>query len=360
VTGDEKRLAGELVAEIEGITRRIGRPLSLMEVCGTHTVELRRKGIHSLLPKEITLVSGPGCPVCVTPAGYVDNALFLAESGKATIATFGDMLKVPGAGGRALSSLSGRGLAKVVYSPMELTDFARKSPLPVVFLAVGFETTIPTVVSALLQAREAGIENLLLYTAFKTVTPALRFLLSSQDHGIDGFILPGHVSVIIGERAYDFLADPGGRPGVITGFEALDMLLGILLLVRQIERGQQSVENAYPRAVKAEGNPRALALMEKNLEPRNDVWRGLGVIPSGGLGLRTELSAMDAEKRFALPPASDAEAPGCICSRVIAGRAQPTQCGLFGRRCTPDDPVGPCMVSSEGTCAAYFRYGARA
>jgi hydrogenase expression/formation protein HypD len=357
--GDERQLAGELASEIAKSTARIGRPLSLMEVCGTHTVELRRKGIHSLLPKEISLVSGPGCPVCVTPAGYVDNSLSLAESGKAVIATFGDMLKVPGAGGRALSTLSGRGLVKVVYSPTELTEFARGSSLPVVFLAVGFETTIPTIVSALLQAREAGVKNLLLYTAFKIVTPALRFLLSSPDHGIDGFILPGHVSVIIGEKAYSFLTGPEGRPGVITGFESLDMLMGILLLVRQIEKGERRVENAYPRAVKPEGNPRALALMEKNLEPRNDVWRGLGVIPGGGLGLRPELATMDAEKTFGLPPARDAEAPGCICSRVIAGKAQPIQCALFGRRCTPDDPIGPCMVSSEGTCAAYFRYGTR-
>ncbi len=356
---NEKQVAAELVSEIEKTTRRIGRQVSLMEVCGTHTVELRRQAIHSLLPAEISLISGPGCPVCVTPAGYVDNALSLAESGQAVIATFGDMLKVPGADGRALSSLSGRGLVKVVYSPTELTDFARASSLPVVFLAVGFETTIPTVVSALLQAREAGVKNLLLYTAFKTVPRALRFLLSGPDHGIDGFILPGHVSVIIGEMAYAFLTSADGRPGVITGFEPLDMLLGILMLVRQIDKGERRVENAYSRAVKPEGNPRALALMEKNLELRNDVWRGLGVIPGAGLGLRPELASMDAEKAFALPPARDAEAPGCICSRVIAGKSIPPQCALFGRRCTPDDPVGPCMVSSEGTCAAYFRYGAQ-
>jgi hydrogenase expression/formation protein HypD len=355
----EREVARELVSEIEKTTRRIGRPVALMEVCGTHTVELRRKAIHSLLPEEISLISGPGCPVCVTPAGYVDNALSLAESGRAIIATFGDMLKVPGTRGRALSSLSGRGLVKVVYSPTELTAFARQSALPVVFLAVGFETTIPTVVSALRESLAAGVKNLLLYTAFKTVPPALRFLLSSPDHGIDGFILPGHVSVIIGEKAYAFLTGEGGRPGVITGFEPLDMLLGILMLVRQIEKGLRRVENAYPRAVKRDGNPLALAVMEGSLEPRSEVWRGLGVIPGGALGLRAELAAHDAEKRFALPPARDAEAPGCICSRVIAGKAAPPQCALFGRQCTPDDPVGPCMVSSEGTCAAYFRYGAR-
>ena len=356
---DEKTLAREIVSEIASITTRIGRPVKLMEVCGTHTVELRRRGVHSLLPEAISLISGPGCPVCVTPAGYVDNALELAESGQAVIATFGDMLKVPGMGGRSLSGLSGRGLVKMVYSPSELVSMARESRLPVVFLAVGFETTIPTVVSALLEARNGGIDNLLLYTAFKTVTPALRFLLSSPDHGIDGFILPGHVSVIIGPEAYEFLGDPGGRPGVITGFDPIDMLLGILFLVRQILKGERRVENAYPRAVKPGGNPLARAVMEKTLEPRNDVWRGLGVIPGGALGLRPELAAMDAEKRFAIPEARDAEAPGCLCSRVIAGKALPPQCSLFGRRCTPDDPVGPCMVSSEGTCAAYFRFGAK-
>jgi len=355
VNGDRK-LAQELVAGIARAAAEIGRPVKLMEVCGTHTVELRRQGIHSLLPDGISLISGPGCPVCVTPSGYVDNALALAESGRAVIATFGDMLKVPGSSRRSLSGLSGRGVVKMVYSPSELIRIAKESSLPVVFLAVGFETTIPTVVSALLDARDAGIRNLFLYTAFKVVPPALRLLLSGPDHGIDGFILPGHVSVIIGPEAYQFLEGPDGRPGVITGFESLDMLLGILLLVRQIQRHERKVENAYPRAVKPGGNPRARAVIEKSLEPRDDAWRGIGVIPGGGLGLRFELADMDAEKRFDIPPARDVEAPGCLCSLVIAGKAVPPQCPLFGRVCTPDDPVGPCMVSSEGTCAAYFRY----
>ena len=229
--------------------------------------------------------------------------------------------------------------------------------LNLLVLAVGFETTIPIIVSALLQAREQGIGNLFLYTAFKTVPPALRFLLSNPEHGIDGFLLPGHVSVIIGAEAYTFLDQPGGRPGVITGFEALDMLLGILMVLRQIEKGVSRVENAYPRAVKPGGNPRACDLMARALEPRDEPWRGMGVIPGAGLGLISALAAADAEKVFSLPPARDFEAPGCICSRVITGMATPPQCRLFGTRCTPDDPVGPCMVSSEGTCAAHFRYG---
>jgi hydrogenase expression/formation protein HypD len=354
---DERRLATSLLAEIRDVGRRIGRPVKIMEVCGTHTVELRRHGIHSLLPPDISLVSGPGCPVCVTPSGYIDNALSLAEGGTALIASFGDMLRVPGASGASLGSLSGRGLAKLVYSPHDLLALAQKSDRPVVFLAVGFETTIPTVVSALLDAKAAEIGNLYFYTAFKTITPALRYLLAGADGGIDGFLLPGHVSVIIGPEAYGFLEQAGGRPGVITGFEALDMLLGILLVLRQIASGERKVQNAYPRAVKAGGNPIARGLIAEHLEPRDDVWRGLGIVPGGGLALRSHLAAFDAEKRFPLPTAADIEAPGCLCAKVITGAAVPTECGLFGARCTPDDPVGPCMVSSEGTCAAHFRYG---
>jgi hydrogenase expression/formation protein HypD len=328
-----------------------------MEVCGTHTVELRKQGIQSLLPRHITLVSGPGCPVCVTPSGYIDNAIQLVSENRAHVATFGDLMKVPGASGRSLSSLAGTGRVKLVYSPHELVEIARETRSPVVFLAVGFETTAPAIVSALLEARDRGAHNLFLYTAFKTVPPALRFLLSNPGNGIDGFLLPGHVSVIIGADAYTFLESAGGRPGVITGFEGLDMLLGILTLLRQIERGESKVQNAYPRAVRAGGNPRALELIARTLEPRSETWRGLGPIPGAALGLRPWLAASDAEKEFNIPPAEDHEPPGCLCARVIAGMSTPPQCSLFGARCTPDDPVGPCMVSSEGTCAAWFRYG---
>jgi hydrogenase expression/formation protein HypD len=357
---DERRLADTLVRGVQAQAEAIGRTVRLMEVCGTHTVELRKQGIHSLLPPSVTLVSGPGCPVCVTPSGYVDNAIRLVTEDRATVATFGDMLKVPGSSGESLASLTGTGRVKVVYSPHDLVSFAAAHDGPVVFLAVGFETTIPTIVSALQEARDSGVRNLLLYTAFKTVPPALTFLLSDPEHGIDGFLLPGHVSVVIGTEAYRFLESPGGRPGVVTGFEPLDMLAGILMLLRQIARGACAVENAYPRAVKDGGNPRARRIMEEALETRSDPWRGLGVIPGGALALRPELAAHDAEKVFSLPSMADREAPGCICSRVVAGKSVPTQCALFGKRCTPDDPVGPCMVSSEGTCAAYFRYGGNA
>jgi hydrogenase expression/formation protein HypD len=354
---DESRLARSLVTEIETLASRIGRTVRIMEVCGTHTVELRKQGIQSLLPRSVTLVSGPGCPVCVTPAGYIDNALGLVSENNAVVATFGDLVKVPGASGRTLSSETGTGRVKIVYSPRELIGIARGSPRPVVFLAVGFETTAPTILSALLEAREAGIRNLFLYTAFKTVPPALHFLLSNPAHGIDGFLLPGHVSVIIGSDAYGFLEKDGGRPGVIAGFEGPDMLVGILCLLRQIANGERRVQNAYPRAVKPGGNPLALGLIARTLEPGDETWRGLGPIPGGSLGLQAWLEESDATKEFAIPTAVDVEPPGCLCSQVIAGMSTPPQCALFGARCTPDDPVGPCMVSSEGTCAAYFRYG---
>jgi hydrogenase expression/formation protein HypD len=354
---DESSLAQRLVSEIQEVTAKIGRKVRLMEVCGTHTVELRKQGIQSLLPSLVTLVSGPGCPVCVTPSGYIDNAINLVTEGRTDVATFGDLMKVPGATGRTLSSLAGTGRVKLVYSAHELVEMARGRGRPVVFIAVGFETTVPTIVSALLEAREQGLRNLFLYTAFKTVPPALRFLLGNPDHGLDGFLLPGHVSIIIGSDAYAFLEGSDGRPGVITGFEGLDMLVGILELLRQIQRGERRVQNAYTRAVKAGGNPRALELIQRTLEPRSETWRGLGSIPGAALGLQAWLSDQDAEKALGIPPAVDHEPPGCLCSRVIAGMSTPPQCALFGKRCTPDDPVGPCMVSSEGTCAAYFRYG---
>ena len=356
----EGQLARGLVTEIETAAESIGRTVRIMEVCGTHTVELRKQGIQSLLPRTVSLVSGPGCPVCVTPSGYIDNALQLIAEGRACVATFGDLVKVPGASGRTLSSETGTGRVKIVYSPRELVGIARESRLPVVFLAVGFETTAPTILSALLEARESGVTNLFLYTAFKTVPPALRFLLANPDHGIDGFLLPGHVSVIIGSDAYSFLEGGSGRPGVITGFEGIDMLIGILWVLRQIAGGESRVQNAYPRAVKPGGNPRALELIARTLQPGDDRWRGLGSIPGASLGLKPWLEGSDAVREFDIPPALDVEPPGCLCSRVIAGMSTPPQCALFGTRCTPDDPVGPCMVSSEGTCAAYFRYGGRA
>jgi hydrogenase expression/formation protein HypD len=353
----DRRLAAPLLEEIRKTAGEFPGTVRVMEVCGTHTVAIRRSGVHSLLPDNILLVSGPGCPVCVTPTSYIDNALHLLDNTNATIVSFGDMLKVPGSDGRNLAGYLGRGRVRMVYSAAELLAIARHSAGAVVFLAIGFETTIPTVAAAFLQARRAGIENLFLYTAFKTVPPALHALLDSPDRNLDGFLLPGHVSVIIGEQPYLFLEDPDGVPGVITGFEPLDLLQGISALLRQIASGERRVENAYTRAVRSGGNPKAREIMEQLLEPEDALWRGFGTIPASGLALREAFREADARLHFSLPPLYNAEPPGCVCAQVLQGRVLPTECSLFGKRCTPETPVGPCMVSSEGTCAASFRYG---
>jgi hydrogenase expression/formation protein HypD len=353
----DRRLAAPLVEEIEKNASEIKKTVRIMEVCGTHTVAIRRSGVHSLLPQNILLVSGPGCPVCVTPTSYIDNALHLLETTGATVVSFGDMLKVPGSDGRNLASYLGSGRVRIVYSPAELLPIARASATEVIFLAIGFETTIPTVAAAFLRARRAGIENLFLYTAFKTVPPALHALLASPERNLDGFLLPGHVSVIIGQQPYLFLEQSGGVPGVITGFEPLDLLHGILAVLKQIARGEQRVENTYTRAVRPDGNPKAREIMDELLEPVDALWRGFGRIPASGMALRAAYWDADAQVHFCLPPLYNVEPPGCLCAQVLQGRVLPTECTLFGKRCTPERPVGPCMVSSEGTCAASLRYG---
>jgi hydrogenase expression/formation protein HypD len=354
---EERRLAEPLIGAIRRTAEALGREVRLMEVCGTHTVAIRRSGLRSLLPPNIRLISGPGCPVCVTPAGYIDNALALLERRGVTLATFGDLLKVPGASGGSLARHLGNSRLRVLYSPAELPDLARSSASPVVFLGIGFETTVPAVAAAFLRAAEQGLDNLFLYPAFKTVPPALQALLQGPARNLDGFILPGHVSVILGLEPYRFLEASGGVPGVITGFEPLDLLQGILGLVRQLAAGTRRVENAYERAVRPEGNPRAREVMARLLEPADALWRGLGLIPASGLELRPEYAGFDAARRFELPPMWNSEPAGCCCAEVLQGLQEPERCRLFGRACTPESPVGPCMVSSEGACAAAYRYG---
>jgi len=354
---EERRLAEPLIGAIRRASGKLGREVRLMEVCGTHTVAIRRSGLRSLLPPNIRLISGPGCPVCVTPAGYIDNALALLERRGPTLASFGDLLKVPGASGGSLSGHLGGGRLRVLYSPAELLELARSSGGPVVFLGIGFETTVPAVAAAFLRAAEQGLDNLFLYPAFKTVPPALGALLRGPGRNLDGFLLPGHVSVILGLEPYRFLEAPGGVPGVITGFEPLDLLRGILALVRQLAEGTRRVENAYERAVRPEGNPKAREVMSRLLEPADALWRGLGLIPESGLELRPGFAGFDAARRFGLPPVWNSEPAGCGCAEVLQGLQEPERCPLFGRACAPESPVGPCMVSSEGACAAAYRYG---
>lgn len=339
------------------ITRIAGdRRMAFMEVCGTHTMALARFGIRSLLPPTIRLVSGPGCPVCVTPNRVLDHAIALARLPCVTLCTFGDMMKVPGSS----SSLerehaAGRDI-RIVYSTLDALEIARqRADRQVVFLGVGFETTAPTVAAAIRIAASEGLKNFSVLTAHKVVPPALRALLSGPV-ALDGFLLPGHVSTIIGAKAYRPLLEGSGKGGVIAGFEPVDMLQAILELVRQMAEGRPALHTSYVRAVTEEGNAKAQALLEEVFEPCDAGWRGIGTIPASGLAIRQSYRDFDAAIRFDVAIEPTVEPAGCRCGEILTGRAVPRDCALFGKACTPEHPVGACMVSSEGTCAAYYKY----
>lgn len=334
-----------------------GRPVQIMEVCGSHTMAIGRYGIRGLLPAHLRLISGPGCPVCVTDSGYIDAALELAARG-VEICTFGDLINVPGSDTSLAAARSQGAAVTVCYSPLEAVERARLDPSrEVVFLAVGFETTVAPVVSLVDRAAAEGLGNLSLLTAFKLVPPALEALAAAPDLAIDAFLCPAHVSAIIGADAYRPFAERHHRPCVVAGFEPLDILYGVEGILRQLAAGEARVENQYSRVVTAGGNRRAQALMERLLRPVDAIWRGLGPVPASGLGLRPAFAAYDAEVRHGLRVGPGRDAPGCRCGDVICGRLTPPECPLFGRRCTPASPVGPCMVSSEGSCAAWYKYG---
>jgi len=331
----------------------------LMEVCGTHTMSIAKSGIKAMLPENVKLLSGPGCPVCVTPPQVIDAILELSMRPDVIITSYGDMLRVPGSK-RGDSLLRRRALgAKVemVYSPLDAIKLAEERPeKQIVFLGVGFETTAPGTAAAVLTAKEKGVGNFSVLSMLKTVEPALRALTEMDGFNIDGFICPGHVAVILGEKGFEYLPESLGLPGAIAGFEAEDILLAIYKILKRIEQKQPGLDNCYLRAVSPEGNTLAQAMVEKCFEPRRDIWRGLGVIEESGLGLREEYSAFDAEKRFELR-FSEVETPtACRCGDVICGRIEPQLCPMYGKVCTPEDPVGPCMVSSEGACAAAMKY----
>lgn len=328
---------------------------TLMEVCGTHTMAISRDGLRPLLEPGINLVSGPGCPVCVTSDADVDRAIAVAELPDVVLATFGDMVKVPGSVG-SLAGVRAQGAAvKVVYSPLDALELARAEPdRKVVFLGVGFETTAPAVAATALQARSEGLDNFYVLSFHKLVPPALRALVSIEDFAVDGFILPGHVSVITGSDAFSFVPEEYGIPCVVAGFEVTDVLSSILRLVRM--RGKApGLEVEYSRAVRPEGNTKALAVMAKVFEPCDAHWRGLFEIPASGLALRSEFADMDAGLWDVELP-ERREGTACRCGDILCGRIKPTECPLFASKCNPEEPVGPCMVSSEGTCAAYYLY----
>ncbi len=355
---DEYRDGEKARPILEEIHRLADRPLKFMEVCGTHTVSIARYGLRGILPETIQLISGPGCPVCVTSSGDLDRAVSLARIPGAAVATFGDMVRVPGSDSSlALERAAGRDV-RVVYSPLDALRLAEENPgMKVIFLGVGFETTAPTVAATILEAKTRGVKNFFVFSAHKTVPLALRALLELGEVQLDGFLLPGHVSAIIGSRPYEFLSREYGMACAIAGFEPLDILQAILMLVRQVKTGKSSVEIQYKRGVNAAGNPKALEILAEVFEPADVEWRGLGPIPGTGLALRQEFAAMDAVRNFEISPATSRENPGCRCGEVLRGIIRPAQCPLFGRVCNPQNPVGPCMVSFEGSCAAAHKYG---
>jgi len=333
--------------------------MTLMEVCGTHTMAIARSGLKTLLPENIRLLSGPGCPVCVTPAEVIDAVLELAMEKNVILASYGDMLRVPGStpGDSLLRRRALGARVEIVYSPVDAVALAKENPgREVVFLGVGFETTAPGTAAAVLTAQEEGVKNFSVLSMLKTVEPALRTLIAMPGFRVEGFLCPGHVASITGEAGFCFLPEEYNLPGVIAGFGPEEILLAVYLLAKQITEGKPRLENAYRRAVRPEGNTLAQAMLKRCFVPRRDLWRGLGEIENSGLGLREELADFDAEKKFGLSAAPKARPTACRCGDVICGRIRPEDCPLFDRRCTPEDPVGPCMVSSEGACAAAYKY----
>jgi hydrogenase expression/formation protein HypD len=344
--------------EINELVGRIGRPVQLMEVCGTHTMAIFRTGLRALLPENLRLLSGPGCPVCVTHDRFLEHALAIAAAPNTLVCTFGDMLRMPGRSGSLETARAHGANVQVVYSPLDALAAARQHPeLRIVFLGIGFETTAPATAGALLEAMHGGVNNFLVLSAHKTIPNALAALLTSGEVKIDGFLMPGHVSVITGTHIYEVIARKFKRPAVVTGFEAEEILAGIAAAVRMIAAGEARVENAYGHTVIADGNRKARELLNEVFEPCDDVWRGLGLIPGSGLKLRPAYAAHDATRFFPAPAEAIPETSrGCRCGDVLRGAITPPQCPLFRNACTPWSPQGACMVSGEGTCAAYFRF----
>lgn len=350
-----ERYSAPLVRAIKQVAG--SRPITLMEVCGTHTVAIYRHGINTLLPQTIEILSGPGCPVCVTANEFIDRAITYARKERFIIATFGDMMKVPGSRS-SLAEEKARGAdIRIVYSALEAVDSAAASlDHEVIFLAIGFETTAPTVAAAVLEAKKRNLSNFHILCDHKVLPPALRAIVEGGELKLQGLICPGHVSVVTGLRMYDFLAREHGIACVVTGFEPVDILESIYLLVSMITSGQASVVNEYSRVVLVEGNQRAQQLMHEVFEPCDATWRGLGTLPLSGLKLRPEYGDLDANRVFPVTIDPPREHPQCICGDVLRGTKRPTDCSLFRTVCTPETPVGACMVSSEGNCAAYYKY----
>ncbi len=342
---------------LERIMHRIGRPVRLMEVCGTHTVSIFRHGIRSLLPDGLELLSGPGCPVCVTSIEDIDRAIKLAEDAQNIITTFGDMMRVPGSYRSFQEARADGADIRFVYSPSDALRVARENPgKRVIFFGAGFETTSPLVASVVKEAEAEGIGNFYVYSVHKLVPPALRALLRDAEVMVDGFILPGHVSTIIGRKPYEFLASEYAMPGVITGFAPDEIIEGIGMLLQQIASDRAEIEIQYKKVVRPEGNPQAVKVLYDVFQEADSYWRGIGNIPLSGLEPSEEYSQMDAKRVFEIKIESKPEPKACSCGEVLRGVKKPTDCSLFAKACTPERPVGACMVSTEGSCAAYYKY----
>lgn len=343
---------------LDRLHQEIERPLTVMEVCGTHTVAIARSGLRDLLPDKMRLLSGPGCPVCVTDDLDLDQVMALARERAVVLATFGDMMRVPGTESSLLQEKSRGADVRIVYSPADALQLAAENPdAQVVFLGVGFETTVPVVAAALEQAVQKGLKNFSVYSLHKLVPPIMRVLLEDPEVKIDAFLNPGHVCTILGTEPFRFISGEYGKPCVVAGFDATDILEALLLIVRQYREGRPAVEIQYRRAVRPEGNPVAMGFIEKYFTPVDARWRGIGEVPGSGLELREEYARYNARVRFPVTARPGERKKRCACGEVLKGLKLPYECPLFGKVCNPVKPVGPCMVSTEGSCAAYYRYG---
>lgn len=350
-------LARRMATEITNISK--GQKFKFMEVCGGHTHTIFKHGIEDILPENIEMIHGPGCPVCVLPMGRIDDAIAIAKTEGTIFTTFGDMMRVPGSQGSLLDAKAAGADVRFIYSPLDALKIARQNPKKeVVFFAIGFETTAPSTAVTLLQAKNEDIHNFSVFCNHVTIIPTIKAILDSPDLRLDGFIGPGHVSMVIGLRTYQFIARDYQKPVVISGFEPLDIIQSILMLLKQYQTGKVVVENQYKRVVRPEGNLKSLEVIAQTMELRPYFeWRGLGFITHSALKIRSDFVQWDAEERFEVPGLQVADPKACQCGEVLKGVIKPWECKVFGTACTPETPIGSCMVSPEGACAAYFNYG---
>jgi hydrogenase expression/formation protein HypD len=353
----DKEMVKGLAQRITALTQGRKKPLVFMEVCGTHTMAIYQYGLRTLLPPEVKLISGPGCPVCVTPNGYLDRAIALSRLPDLIITTFGDMLRVPGSSSSLMLERAKGADVRIVYSPLDAVQIAARNPgKRVVFLGVGFETTAPTIAGSILTAKAQGLSNYFVLASHKTMPQPMAILSADPELSVDGYICPAHVSAIIGANAYRYLCEEYRVPCVVTGFEPTDVMQGVEMLVRQALGGESRVEIQYSRVVRWEGNAKAQSILAEVFTPFDAQWRGIGVLPGSGLKIAERYHAYDAELAIAVTVEELTEQKGCLCGEILKGKVSPLDCPLFGKNCTPESPVGACMVSSEGTCAAAYKY----